>query len=305
MEVAFQYDSFFILLIMFLIWFFNILMLVIAWKTCALKSINRYFLTSMTVADLLIGIFIVPFSFWTSLFSEWVFNDKFCHVEAYLNAILWIVSLYSYMCLCIDHFVGIRKPQRHEAELSPLRCFCWVTLIWISALCFCCPLMFGENRGRYEDNTHLCVIDWSSQRAYFITSGVVITVPALVVITFTNLYIFTDDYKNRKEVYEKFFTWNRGGRPENYFAAFVIGLVYLFSWLPWCIVELFDHFKILGYDKYPQQMDFFLLWLVVSNSFFKLPVFLLCSQEFRDGLKYVWYNVKMACRSSIEITTAI
>lgn len=67
----------------------NVLILLVVLKTRQCWFLNKYFFVSMTAADLALGIFVIPFSFWATVFGTWIYGDRFCHFEAYLAAILW------------------------------------------------------------------------------------------------------------------------------------------------------------------------------------------------------------------------
>ena len=234
--MVFTFESFLILVITLSILASNSLTLLVTLQTDVLSFINKYFLVSLTLADIFIGVFITPFSFWTSMFGDWIYGDNFCHLQAYLAAIFWIASVYSLMWLSIDHYVAIRKPDRYESLLTPMRCLCWLVFVWVAALSFCGPPLFGVSRARYYPEAHLCIIDWSNQKAYFVTAGVIIMLPPVIALTFSNLYIFTHKYQEKKAVYEKCSDSNL--RPDHYFMSFVLGLVYLGSWFPWCMLQV-------------------------------------------------------------------
>lgn len=302
-KFSFTLETFIILLVTISIIIGNILVLLVTWRTCSFRNINRYFLTSLTLADLMVGVFITPFSFWTSLFDTWIYGMKFCHIEAYFTALFWIVSLYSLMCISIDHHFAIRKPGRYNTTFSQMRCMCWIVLIWLASLSFCVPMLFGNDRGKYSSPSYICIVDWTLQKLYFVTSGVVIVMPATITLTYTNLYIFTHAYKKRKEEYEKYISWGRSSRPKHYFMAFIIGVVYLVSWIPWCTFEIYDHFNHQVHSKvvFPRELHFYLLWLAVGNSFYKFVIYLAMSAEFREGLSVLFYGVKNICHKEDAI----
>ena len=155
------FECFLILLFNIFIVGGNILILLILFKTEQLVSINKYFFASMTLADLCIGCFVIPFSFLTSLFDQWIYGEHFCNLEAYVAAIFWIASLYSLTWMSIDHYVAVRKPDRYESLMTPMRSLCWVALIWVAALSFCLPPLFGNSHAQYYKPAFLCIINWN------------------------------------------------------------------------------------------------------------------------------------------------
>ena len=292
--MRFTFESFFILVMTIGIIVANVLIMLVLFKTEQLRFVNKYFLVSLTVADLMIGVFVTPFSFVTSLFDRWIYGEKFCHLEAYLAAIFWIASVYSLCWISIDHYVAIRKPDRHDNLMTPMRCACWITFVWVAALSFCCPPLFGVARAKYYPEANLCIIDWDKQKAYFITSGILIIVPPVVALTITNLYIFTDKYRQKKSIYEK--CYDCDSRPDHYFLNFLVGAMVFLTWMPWCILQMAEIFRpgpIIDHSISwaPPQLHFYFMWIAVGNSLWKFLLYVGFDHDFRIGLKMLFTNL--------------
>ncbi|XP_064649445.1 G-protein coupled receptor 52-like [Lineus longissimus] len=280
-----------------LILFTNALILLILFRSHGLKCVNKYFFCSMTISDLLMGALVTPFAFVSSIFDRWVFGEYVCHITAYVMAILLLASVYSMMLISMDHYVAIRKPDRHSALLSPVRCACWIMFCWITSLSFCCPPLFGVARAEYYREGYICLIDWNLQRAYFITSGIVVTLPPTVGLMFANSYIFTKHYQAKKEVFEKSSSSVAdSARPRYYSVNFVIGLIFFLSWVPWCILQL-DQIVNLRIVS-PKELHFYFLWIALGNSLWKFGVYVAMCSDFRCGLRSMFARTRVQCTCS-------
>jgi r-opsin len=246
--------------------------------------VNKYFFVSLTVSDLLFGILVIPFSSITSVFKNWVFGETFCHIEAYLAAILWIVSLYSLMWLSIDFYMSLRKGDRYESVMSPMKAKCWIAFVWIAATFYCCPPLFGVGRARYYPEAFFCIVDWKLQRAYLMTSGLLIIIPPLISLIISNCYIFTKKFKEKSVYWEKVSEYN--SRPNAYVRNFVVSIVYILSWLPWCSVMLHEviHKEEAEVTLLADAVHFFTIWFAMGNCAWKFLVYLLLDGDFRKGL---------------------
>jgi len=181
----------------------NLLILVMLCTTDMLALLNKHFFVSLTVADLCVGLLVTPFSVWTTVFDRWIYGERFCHVEAYVTAILYVASVHSLAWLSVDQYVALRKPDRHASIMTSTRSGCWVAFVWTTAVGFCVSPLFGASTARYYAEAYVCVIDWSSQTAYFITVAVLLVVPPLVALSFANVYIFTATYGRDKAASER------------------------------------------------------------------------------------------------------
>ncbi|ELU11716.1 hypothetical protein CAPTEDRAFT_223097 [Capitella teleta] len=268
----------------------NILILLVLLRTEMLAYVNKYFFLSLTIADLGMGVFVVPFSFWTSLFQRWIYGDKFCLIEAYLAAIFGIGSVYSLTWLSIDHYVAIRKPDRYESIMTPTRCICWVVVIWVGTFSFCSPPLFGVSQAKYYKEAYLCIIDWQLQKAYFITSSMLLLLPPVIALTIANFYMFTEKYKEKKAAFEKYTDCN--SRPEMYFVNFLVGMAYVVAWLPWSVLKLYETLHPDEEMRAPAALHFCLIWLAMSNCFFKFLIYVIFYHDFRIGLKILYTQLR-------------
>lgn len=260
----------------------TLVLLIVAW-TRSFRNINKIFFCSLTLADLCMGVFITPFAIFSSFRDRWIENDeKFCHIEAYLLAIFFIAGLYSLCWTNVDHYVAIRNPQRHKTAMTPARSLCWVIFSWIAAISFCSPPLFSFERARYYTEVYICSIDTGPHKPYFVTAGILVLIPAILVLTVTNAYLFTSSFRKKREMFQTVLL-DVSSRPTNYNISLVASLVCFLSWLPWCILQVYG----LMMDEqtvYPHQLHFYFLWLGIGNSFYKFFIYLVMSQEFRKGL---------------------
>ena len=306
----------------------NVLILLMLFTTDMLALLNKHFFVSLTLADLCVGLFVTPFSVWTTVFERWIYGDRFCHVEAYVAAILYIASVHSLAWLSVDQYVALRKPDRHASIMTSTRSSCWVAFVWATAVGFCLSPLFGSSTARYYADAYVCVVDWSSQTAYFITAAVLLVVPPLVALGFANVYIFTSTYERDKAVYDRVAfelapsaVSNDAGavlvtiestRPELYAVNVIVGWVYVVVWLPWCILQLYCYLTAASAIDHNQRsaasdavaatvtvdlaaLHFWLTWLAIGNSFWKFIVYVICFHDFRTGLRILYSNY-IACR---------
>lgn len=287
----------------------TITLLVISW-TESLRNINKIYLGSMTVADLCVGLFITPFAVFSTFSNTWIFNDKiFCHIEAYLLAIFFIAGVYSLSWISVDHYLAIRKPQRHKTAMSSTRATCWIIFAWLAAFSFCSPPLFSFQRASYYKEVYMCSIDAGPQKPYFVTAGILVLCPAFLALLFTNSYIFTERFRSKKHMFENILI-DTASRPKNYFMNFVVSVIFVLSWLPWLVLQIAGTF-LESHSEYPHKVHFYFLWLAIGNSFYKFFVYVALSCDFRRGLKQLCCNHECKCthctasqRMNINLITA-
>ncbi|CAH1785140.1 unnamed protein product [Owenia fusiformis] len=293
-KIRFTAESFIILLLTIGTIASNIIILLIYFRTDALVSMNKFFFGSLIFCDLFFGLFVTPFSFWTSMFDEWLYGPVFCHIEAYVITALWIASLYSLMWISIDHHMAIRKPQRYENMLGSVRSLCWMLTIWVVAICFCCPPLFGMQRATYYPEAYICLLDWNTGTAFLVTACLIVFIPPFVVLLWCHLYMLTKGYAQKRQTFEKGADFQALSRPQQYSVSLAFSITNLIIWLPWLLLQFYD---VIDHHRqnYSPTWHFATMWLVLGNSFWKFLVYLGVSPSFRQGLKML---CKTWCRET-------
>lgn len=133
------------------------------------REVLTYYLLSLSVADLLVGVLVVPLSVYPTLVHHWMYGDVLCKASGYLGAVLWTASIYTLMWMSVDRYVAVRKPIRYEVIQTRTRIQCWVAVSWISALMLCCPPMLGFRGAMYDKEAAVCLLEWNVMPAYAAT----------------------------------------------------------------------------------------------------------------------------------------
>lgn len=89
------------------------------------QDVITIYLLSLAVADMLVGLLIVPLSVYPALMGQWVYGDIVCRITGYLEVTLWSISVFTFMWMSVDRYLAVRKPLRYETVQTKTR---WVFL---------------------------------------------------------------------------------------------------------------------------------------------------------------------------------
>lgn len=78
------------------------------------NEVIDYYLLSLSAADLLCGLLVVPLSVYPAIIRDWPYGDLLCRLTGYLEVTLWAVSVYTFMWISVDRYLAVRKPLRYE-----------------------------------------------------------------------------------------------------------------------------------------------------------------------------------------------
>lgn len=258
------------------------------------EVINCYLL-SLAVADLLCGLFIVPFSVYPALVQNWVYGDIVCRIVGYLEVTLWAVSVYTFMWISVDRYLAARKPLRYETIQTKTRCQCWMAFTWISAAMMCCPPLLGFQKPLFDEEAYICMLDWGNMAAYSITLSILILGPSLITLIYTYSYIFAMMKKLRSGVtihdkeYATALSENLGN--PSHIMSFVLVMAFWASWTPFIGLNVYEF--ITG-SKMTHFLHFGVVWIGFLNSFWKSIIIVTLSPQFRLALRI--FCMTICCR---------
>ncbi|KAJ8704328.1 hypothetical protein PYW08_013052 [Mythimna loreyi] len=91
-------------------------------------EVINYYLLSLAVADLLIGVLVVPLSVYPALTGRWIFGNFVCRLAGYVEVTLWSISVCTFMWISVDRYLAVRKPLRYETVSATVLIFSFFSL---------------------------------------------------------------------------------------------------------------------------------------------------------------------------------
>ncbi|XP_045211602.2 QRFP-like peptide receptor [Mercenaria mercenaria] len=274
----------------------NSIAIVIFTKGKRSKTDLRPFLINLAVADLIMAIFCIPFTFTYQLLnSNWVFSRPMCPIVMFLQTVSVTGSVITNMVIGIDRLCAIAFPLIATRNRS-LRYRLIILIIWIISVAFAgVQLKVGDTHYDKDTGYTECKENWSSDElAMFYTILVLILTYLVPVIILTVTYSIVG-----------YILWKRN-LPGNADASrdkvqlnskvkivkMLVTIVVLFvlCWLP-----LHTFFLVLNFteklDHASLSLTYFIChWIAMSNSFVNPIVYGTLNDSFRADLKQLIFR---------------
>ncbi|KAM8828741.1 adenosine receptor A2b-like [Spinachia spinachia] len=120
----------------------------VCWAVCLnsnLQSITNFFVVSLAVADIAVGLLAIPFAI---TISTGFCADFFgCLFIACFVLILTQSSIFSLLAIAVDRYIAIKDPLRYNSLVTGHRAKCVITLCWVLSVGIGLTPMLGWNRG--------------------------------------------------------------------------------------------------------------------------------------------------------------
>ncbi|PBC29804.1 G-protein coupled receptor No9 [Apis cerana cerana] len=116
----------------------NVLVILAVYHTSKLRNVTNMFIVSLAVADLMVGLAVLPFSATWEVFKVWIFGDLWCSIWLAVDVWMCTASILNLCAISLDRYLAVTRPI-----MSPRRARLLVATVWILSFVICFPPLVG------------------------------------------------------------------------------------------------------------------------------------------------------------------
>ncbi|XP_010877282.1 muscarinic acetylcholine receptor M5a [Esox lucius] len=182
----------------------NVLVMLSFKVNSQLKTVNNYYLLSLAVADLIIGVF--SMNFYTSyiLMGYWALGSVACDLWLALDYVASNASVMNLLVISFDRYFSITRPLTYRAKRTPKRAGIMIGMAWLVSFILWAPpiLCWQYFVGKRTVPERQCQIQFFSEPV--ITFGTAIAAFYIPVSIMTILYcrIYKETERRTKDLAE-------------------------------------------------------------------------------------------------------
>ncbi|XP_047230752.1 5-hydroxytryptamine receptor 2B [Girardinichthys multiradiatus] len=173
----------------------NILVILAVSLERKLQNATNYFLMSLAVADLLVGLLVMPIALVTILYnSRWPLPDFLCPIWLFLDVLFSTASIMHLCAISLDRYIAIKRPIQHSQYKSRAKALAKIALVWLISICIAIPIPIKGLRNLHNNITfnsnHTCLLKpdtfsefiiFGSLTAFFIPLAIMMIIYLLTV----------------------------------------------------------------------------------------------------------------------------
>jgi hypothetical protein len=132
-----------------------------------LSHVQNYFIGSLAVSDLLLGLLVMPLSLTYELTGHWFFGDIVCDLWLCTDVLLCTASILNLCLISLDRYWSITHAVSYAQWRTARRAMIMITVVWGLSTVICLPPLVGWKRpytGEDEMGRQACAL--SSEKGY-------------------------------------------------------------------------------------------------------------------------------------------
>ncbi|CAJ0580554.1 unnamed protein product, partial [Mesorhabditis spiculigera] len=269
-----------------------------------LRTATNILILNLAIADLLIGIFCMPTSYWHVLIFDdqrWIFGEKLCYLMSFLQGAAVFLSAWTLVVISFDRWMAIMFVLTPSMRLTRSRAIYMVSATWIFSLTMALPLFLVSVHEIPPNRTaYVCTEDWGyfkdaeyAQKLYsLLVLSLQYAVPQTVlIITYT--FIGFKMWHSRvpgtgTSSTKKIVTERHESVKKLIPMVILVSALFAICWLP--ILMLFNVVLVVMPDLASSDYILFIWWfchgLAMSHSIVNPVVYFLRNARFREGFLF-------------------
>ncbi|KAH0619060.1 hypothetical protein JD844_018685 [Phrynosoma platyrhinos] len=278
----------------------NLLILLVFLHVKQFRTSQGYLKTSLALADLVVGLIIVPYSVYREVnrLSSWMEQESdqsgqlACFITGPIFAGCTFVSITTIFLLSVERTIAVLKPLQKKAVITKRRTIWFIIASWVTAFCLA-VIPFLSNPDitlLYNSCSKMCNYffppdklpesHWNIMLLYPVFDFTLLTGTfAINAVTFAVLHRYC---KMRKQLGEE----PQGGNRLSFSditAAKTISLLTIAYYISFLPIGIFVVGSVVGYPWC--QFSFYAFWILTSNSCWNVAIYSVWDPKFRRGVR--------------------
>ncbi|KAM4703748.1 5-hydroxytryptamine receptor 6 isoform 2-T2 [Rhinophrynus dorsalis] len=141
----------FLCLIIFLTTLGNSLLILLIFTQRSLRNTSNYFLVSLFMSDLMVGLVVMPPAMLNELYGKWILDVDFCCIWYSFDVMCCSASILNLCVISLDRYLLIISPLKYKLRMTSCRALCLILATWtLAALASFLPIEMGWHEQDFE-----------------------------------------------------------------------------------------------------------------------------------------------------------
>ncbi|XP_014679545.1 PREDICTED: muscarinic acetylcholine receptor M1-like [Priapulus caudatus] len=138
-------------------------------------QVSNMFIMSLAIADLTVGLFVMPISTAYILTGEWIFELVICKIWLSLDYTASTASILNLFILSLDRYWSITSPLKYLKKRTKKRALIMISIVWLSSALWIVPILSWQhltNGGVRRIPPNVCDTEFTHDRVFKVTTSI-------------------------------------------------------------------------------------------------------------------------------------
>ena len=156
-----------------------------------LNTVQNYFIASLAVSDLSLGLCVMPLSLTKELIGYWYFGETLCDIWLAVDVFLCTASILNLCLISLDRYWSVTRAVSYAKQRTSRRALFMILVAWALALIICLPPLAGWKRSQTSPSKDYPDCQLSSDIGYVAYSALgSFYIPlVLMIIVYVKIYM--------------------------------------------------------------------------------------------------------------------
>ncbi|KAH7724622.1 TAG-24 protein [Aphelenchoides avenae] len=186
----------FMLVVMLVIVCGNLMVVLTVYFDNKLRSQRQnWLIVSLAIADLLVGLLVMPLTMTYEIIGVWVLGDILCELWLALDVLFVTASILHICIISLDRYWSVTRPLTYPNRRTPMRICAMIGVAWLVSLLICLPPILGwrpqRRPGECSVSQDLGYVLYSALGSFYI--------PVIIlVMVYWRIYIVTKNHSRQR-----------------------------------------------------------------------------------------------------------
>ncbi|KFP70803.1 5-hydroxytryptamine receptor 6, partial [Acanthisitta chloris] len=129
----------------------NFLLILLIVTQRSLRNTSNYFLVSLFMSDLMVGLVVMPPAMLNQLYGRWVLQRDFCSLWSSFDVMCCSASILNLCIISLDRYLLIISPLKYKLRMTSCRALWLILATWsLAALASFLPIKMGWHKLEFE-----------------------------------------------------------------------------------------------------------------------------------------------------------
>ncbi|KAK3100798.1 hypothetical protein FSP39_025456 [Pinctada imbricata] len=151
-----------------------------------MRTVTNVFLLNLSISDLLLAVFCMPFTFIPVMLKNFIFGEIMCISIRYLQGVAVAVSCFTLVAISLERYFAICRPLESRAWQTRSHSYKLIIICWLLALAIMVPIPVFTKHLTFPWGVSICKEQWNNhevEKAYQVFITVILLLIPLLIIT--------------------------------------------------------------------------------------------------------------------------